>query len=85
MNAKMLIPQHFSIHFPPRPFFVQPELRLIMFYQENVKGINIHTKKSVAALLATMMLTVSGGTAMAVEKDTTIKNVCTHHPACHAV
>jgi hypothetical protein len=29
-----------SIHFPPRPFFVQPELRLIMFYQENVKGIN---------------------------------------------
>jgi hypothetical protein len=27
------IPQHFSIHFPPRPFFVQPELRLIMFYQ----------------------------------------------------
>jgi hypothetical protein len=29
-----------GIHFPPRPFFVQPELRLIMFYQENVKGIN---------------------------------------------
>ncbi|MDN4087910.1 alkaline phosphatase [Paenibacillus polymyxa] len=40
-----------------------------------LKCWGIHTKKSVAALLATMMLTVSGGTAMAVEKDTTIKNV----------
>ncbi|MDQ0491949.1 alkaline phosphatase [Paenibacillus brasilensis] len=35
----------------------------------------IHTKKSVAALIATMMLAVSGGTAMAAEKDTPIKNV----------
>ncbi|MDP1508645.1 alkaline phosphatase [Paenibacillus sp. CMAA1739] len=40
-----------------------------------LKCWGIHTKKSVAALVATMMLTVSGGTAMAVEKDTSIKNV----------
>ncbi|MBP1176847.1 alkaline phosphatase [Paenibacillus sp. PvR133] len=40
-----------------------------------LKCWGIHTKKSVAALVATMMLAVSGGTAMAVEKDTSIKNV----------
>ncbi|MBO3286809.1 alkaline phosphatase [Paenibacillus sp. FSL M8-0228] len=40
-----------------------------------LKGWGLHTKKSVAALVATMMLAVSGGTAMAVEKDTSIKNV----------
>lgn len=40
-----------------------------------LKCWGIHTKKSVAALVATMMLAVSGGTAMAVEKDMSIKNV----------
>ncbi len=40
-----------------------------------LKCWGIHTKKSVAALVATIMLAVSGGTAMAVEKDTSIKNV----------
>ncbi|KOS00400.1 MULTISPECIES: alkaline phosphatase [Paenibacillus] len=40
-----------------------------------LKCWGIHTKKSVAALVATMMLAVSSGTAMAVEKDTSIKNV----------
>lgn len=40
-----------------------------------LKCWGLHTKKSVAALVATMMLAVSGGTAMAVEKDTSIKNV----------
>ncbi|MCP3743167.1 MULTISPECIES: alkaline phosphatase [Paenibacillus] len=40
-----------------------------------LKCWGIHTKKSVAALVAAMMLAVSGGTAMAVEKDTSIKNV----------
>ncbi|MEK5142965.1 MULTISPECIES: alkaline phosphatase [Paenibacillus] len=40
-----------------------------------LKCWGIHTKKSVAALVATMMLAVSVGTAMAVEKDTSIKNV----------
>ncbi|OMF71861.1 alkaline phosphatase [Paenibacillus peoriae] len=40
-----------------------------------LKCWGIHTKKTVAALVATMMLAVSGGTAMAVEKDTSIKNV----------
>ncbi|URJ45051.1 hypothetical protein MF628_004820 [Paenibacillus polymyxa] len=40
-----------------------------------LKCWGIHTKKWVAALVATMMLAVSGGTAMAVEKDTSIKNV----------
>ncbi|KAF6636830.1 alkaline phosphatase [Paenibacillus sp. EKM208P] len=40
-----------------------------------LKCWGIHMKKSVAALVATMMLAVSGGTAMAVEKDTSIKNV----------
>ncbi|MGP0578405.1 alkaline phosphatase [Paenibacillus peoriae] len=40
-----------------------------------LKCWGIHTKKSVATLVATMMLAVSGGTAMAVEKDTSIKNV----------
>ncbi|WP_342434242.1 alkaline phosphatase [Paenibacillus sp. FSL H7-0442] len=40
-----------------------------------LKCWGLHTKKPVAALVATMMLAVSGGTAMAVEKDTSIKNV----------
>ncbi|KEO79432.1 alkaline phosphatase [Paenibacillus polymyxa] len=40
-----------------------------------LKCWGLHTKKSVAALVATMVLAVSGGTAMAVEKDTSIKNV----------
>ncbi|WP_258296763.1 alkaline phosphatase [Paenibacillus peoriae] len=40
-----------------------------------LKCWGIHTKKSVSALVATMMLAVSGGTTMAVEKDTSIKNV----------
>ncbi|ALP38726.1 alkaline phosphatase [Paenibacillus sp. IHB B 3084] len=41
-----------------------------------LKCWGIHTKKSVAALVAaTMMLAVCSGTAMAVEKDTSIKNV----------
>ncbi|MEC0237500.1 alkaline phosphatase [Paenibacillus kribbensis] len=40
-----------------------------------LKCWGIHTKKSVAALVATMMLAASGGTVMAAEKDTSIKNV----------
>ncbi|WP_225999135.1 alkaline phosphatase [Paenibacillus sp. BJ-4] len=40
-----------------------------------LKCWGIHTKKPVAALVATMMLAVSGGTAMAAEKDMSIKNV----------
>ncbi|WP_179032723.1 alkaline phosphatase [Paenibacillus kribbensis] len=40
-----------------------------------LKCWGIHTKKSVAALVATMMLAASGGTVMAAEKDNSIKNV----------
>jgi alkaline phosphatase len=40
-----------------------------------LKCWGIHTKKSVAALVATMMLAASGGTVMAAEKNTSIKNV----------
>ncbi|MEC0181884.1 alkaline phosphatase [Paenibacillus peoriae] len=40
-----------------------------------LKCWGIHTKKSVAALVATMMFAVSAGSAVAAEKDTTIKNV----------
>lgn len=40
-----------------------------------LKCWGIHPKKSVPALVATMMVHSSAGSAVAAEKDTTIKNV----------